>query len=960
MQNRIGGRGLALSAAAGGAVLLVAASTLFAGKDVSHHDHHAMRATGGMSADAQDAAHRAHPADATKQHEHAAMLELLPEAEATHRAVASGPWSARQTWQDGKVPGRAARIVIPAGTEVTVDGDLQQTGLQWLRIDGALDFAPVVKTSLRAETFVVGEKGRLSIGTPDRPISASARLVFAPRQARDRAGDPQDLAGGLISHGVVTMHGASKTPFALAAEDLRQGMNRIRLGMPAKSWAVGDDILIPGVDPMTDQDERLTLKAVEAGGRVIELSRALKFDHAAPIGAAIPVANLTRNVVVMSEKAEPLSARGHIMLMHVQTGHRFDGVQFVDLGRTDARLAHTVPQLGEDGVLIDKTDANTIGRYPLHFHIRSGAKSTVAPHVVANCVVIGGPKHGIVNHGGNVVAEGNVTYNLAGSHFFAENGSEIGTFRNNLAVRSKGSGDIIRARDLVYDFGHGGHGFWSQSGGVRMIGNYAFGHAESAYAIFGYQMVEEGKVIAFDTANTANAAYADPSGQTIISNISFLMDGNTAAGSNNGIDVWNHKLYAPDDERSLIQNSTVWGVKTHAVFLPYTKNVTVRNLRAVNDIEKASSIGVAGNSLTENVIFEGLSLDGFAIGVRMPQRGVNVLKTSRLRNRIDVEMASANLPGRMTQLLDVSLSEPATGHERIALRDLRLPDNASAAMIFEKDEFYLADANGSRRLYFPSQNPSFVAQGDEVPETVRGLTSQQISERYGLAFGGALAPSDAVQFEGSNALSAAVETVPEAKVAVGPSLVAGATELYPLASKQFRKAETSDQVADRWEVMRAAGDAGAESHAAMVYVQRTPPRFIIAPGLVPLEIHPADLRFGYRAMGVVANLVGSKIAVRAFSREYAGSELNVDPDGFVRLEFTVHDMAGNEAPVKLALKVTDKAVQRGDNLDFFQQAAFCGKCGYDTLYDDVRKEFGNVATLAAGAAYRDAAPANMR
>jgi len=152
-------------------------------------------------------------------------------------------------------------------------------------------------------------------------------------------------------------------------------------------------------------------------------------------------------------------------------------------------------------------------------------------------------------------------------------------------------------------------------------------------------------------------------------------------------------------------------------------------------------------------------------------------------------------------------------------------------------------------------------------------------------------------------------------VNVGPALAADTTELYPLASKQFRKATNSDQIADRWEVMRA--EAGSESKAAtMVYVQRTPPRFIIAPGLLPLEIHPADIRFGYRAMGVVANMVGSKIAIRAFSREYAGSELSVDPDGFVRLAFTVHDMAGNEAPVNLALKVTDKAVRRGDNLDF--------------------------------------------
>jgi hypothetical protein len=183
--------------------------------------------------------------------------------------------------------------------------------------------------------------------------------------------------------------------------------------------------------------------------------------------------------------------------------------------------------------------------------------------------------------------------------------------------------------------------------------------------------------------------------------------------------------------------------------------------------------------------------------------------------------------------------------------------------------------------------------------------------------------------------------------------VAGTTELYPMASQQFRKASAGDQIVDRWEVMRAT--AATAASGSIVYVQRTPPRFIIAPGLLPLKIHPADIRYGYRAMGVVANQVGSKIAVRAFSREYTGDELRVDPDGFVRLSFKVDDMAGNETPVSLALKVSETAVRRGNNLDFFQQAAFCGKCGYDTLYDDVRKAFGNQATLAAGEAYRDAA-----
>ena len=81
----------------------------------------------------------------------------------------------------------------------------------------------------------------------------------------------------------------------------------------------------------------------------------------------------------------------------------------------------------------------------------------------AGNVIVDSPKHGLVNHGGHVVAENNVTYAVHGSHFFAENGSEVGAFRDNLAIYSKGSGDKVRARDCVFDFGHGGHGFWARA-----------------------------------------------------------------------------------------------------------------------------------------------------------------------------------------------------------------------------------------------------------------------------------------------------------------------------------------------------------------------------------------------------------------------------------------------------------------------------------------------------------------
>jgi hypothetical protein len=120
-------------------------------------------------------------------------------------------------------------------------------------------------------------------------------------------------------------------------------------------------------------------------------------------------------------------------------------VAFLHLGRTDTRRAHTFPEVDPGGQTTSGADGNTIGRYAVHFHMRSGASAGLPPHVVRNSVVIDSPKFGIVNHGGHLLAEDNVTFQVAGSHFVAENGSEIGAFRRNMAVRSAGSGEQILA-----------------------------------------------------------------------------------------------------------------------------------------------------------------------------------------------------------------------------------------------------------------------------------------------------------------------------------------------------------------------------------------------------------------------------------------------------------------------------------------------------------------------------------
>src|SRR5436189_289363 len=71
----------------------------------------------------------AHPEDAAKEREHVAMFALTPEGEATHRVFQSGDWSSAETWDDPTTvtvveaqPGDGAKILVPPGITLTVDG----------------------------------------------------------------------------------------------------------------------------------------------------------------------------------------------------------------------------------------------------------------------------------------------------------------------------------------------------------------------------------------------------------------------------------------------------------------------------------------------------------------------------------------------------------------------------------------------------------------------------------------------------------------------------------------------------------------------------------------------------------------------------------------------------------------------------------------------------------------------
>ena len=873
-----------------------------------------------------------HPADGGEHGEHRALLELVSVCDATHTAVRSGAWSDAATWDQGQLPDAEARVLIPKDAAVDVDQPLSSEPLDWVRVDGRLSFRPDADTRLTVRTLAVTDDGRLQIGSAAEPIrgDVTAQLVFAPRNQRSYTMDPLDLGGGLLSTGIVEMVGARKTAHGRLSQPVRKGLQVLKLDDAPVGWQVGDRLLIPGTSHLNDEDEERTITAITNRGRAVHLDRPLDYAHPAPAGVPVAIGNLTRNIEIRSLQAEPLSARGHVMVMHAQTGTSIDGAAFLQLGRTDTRYAPTVPEIGADGRAKPGSDVNTIARYPIHFHVLTGGDAGIAPHVVRNSVVIDSPKFGIVNHGGHVVAEDNVTLRIAGAHFVAENGSEVGAFRRNMAVRSSGSDDGLISRRALLDFAHEGFGFWLQAAAVEVTGNWASGHARAGISLFQQKSVfgnrpqtnAHGQVLYVEAKNIADPPPSDGEGRVQVAHLNAYFAGNTIAGAEFGIDLWHHKMNASHSELSVIEDSTIWHCET-GIALMYAKNVALRGSR----ISGPGSYGVYANHITRNLLIDGGAIEGLGIGVHMPQRGRNVVRNMVIdSDHIDLEIGTAALPGREIHIDNVDLRSQ---HYAIAMREWVSSIMGDVAMAYAEDLIQLTDRYGrSRRLFFPLQSPEAVPFPDRGPAALRGLTGSQIAERFGIARGGALAPADATFLTRSNALASSSATSPPItrEEAIDP--------FYP-GSDHFSRILETEPSGD-WALVEKDSE-GAPS--AMVFVDDLPPIFVVMTSLMPLQIHPDDLPHGLQIGGMIADKIGDRVTLTSIEREF--TDLRVEDDGYVRVAFEIKDAAGNQAPVELAVRVTEEAVQRGPNLSYYLQQPHCGTCYDESLYREAAwRSFG--------------------
>ncbi len=569
------------------------------------------------------------------------FLNLVRYSFVTIKTVTSGDWSSGSTWEGGIVPPEGSRVLIESGHTVLVDSDIEQT-IRTIRVDGTLKFSTTANSSLKVDTIIGVMGSEIEMGTAISPIpeGITAKLIiedqgdFVNNNPSDPDYDPSHLGLGLIAHGTTKMYGMERTGYATYNNAL-VGATSVTLDKLPTDWKIGDKIVFAGSSRNAIEDEARVITGL--GGRSVSFKKQLLYDHVLPkhtkegLVLKMHVINLTRNVIIMTQEGsyrtimdgpEPKS-RGHVMFMHTNNVE-LNYVGFYELGRTN-KLQTMVNMARDDEGNITRIAHNPIARYPCHFH-RTGTDGT-SFGIVKGSVVDGSVGWGFVNHRGAAYIDNNVAYDVDGASFVAEVGNEIGTFINNVSIRTLGNnienftGDpgffnADKTEINVNEFGSAGDGFWIHSHTVLLKDNVASGFTGNGFQFWNQSIDGVDRRLDPTKGIVSRADYLEGNG--------FLMKNSYGYGGN--------ILYSPnftistkDDYNTglghQIENLVGWGIKI-GIRRKYNKATIYDNLVLIGDLD--NPIGAAGFNTHSNgkgVVFYKPHVEGFIEGFKLEHNG---------------------------------------------------------------------------------------------------------------------------------------------------------------------------------------------------------------------------------------------------------------------------------------------------------------------------------------------------
>lgn len=793
--------------------------------------------------------------------EHARLMALVPDSAVTHTATRDGAWSDPGIWADGNVPTKRANVAIPAGVTVTIAGNFGTRPISTIRVDGTLRFSTTEDSHLLVETIVVREGGRFEAGSKETPVpnGVKVQVTFADTGPLSSATDPLRLARGLVSMGEVSIVGARTQSHLKLRTAPVKGDTVLQLAHSKVRWRVGDQVVIPGVSATENQDEQRVIEAID--GNAVTLSSPLDYNHQPPLKKLrLSTANLTRNIVFESENPSVTWRRGHVMFMRPEAVH-VEYAAFNGLGRTDKRTPVEDARFDHRGNLVEGTGENQRGRYSVHFH--QGGATGKAAYFGGNAVV-DSPGWGVVNHSSHVNMIGNVVYHVGGSAFVTEAGDEIGNVRNNIAIRSTGSGESLLKRTDRQDFGHAGNGFWFQGAGVKVSGNIASGHANIGFMYFvRAQRDEAGNRVRFLTKNLKNKSLANGKDDIDIRSVPIRhFSNNTAFAVSQGFQTWFHlpKGQSPGVYPSVVDNLTVWNATSRGAQLTYSSGLVFRDSLFVGNMDTPEGAGFKHHPVTENIRYENLRVEGFAVGIDAPVRGHNEIAGGTFRNVVNIRFnMSQDSHGYFLGVDDAPTGQPVRFKElRKHQLQNRTPNNVDFyysqsikhhqnpnALFVPTTMRINAPGYDNRQMFFAQQAADFVpfsqedAEEESIPLEFVGLTNGELKERYGLAIGGHVAPDGSILDENLGVLAGDPQE-PLPQIILRSGLHAEAPENYRLnyqVNGDITHEKTALAIEDGWNTVTRQIDG--QTRTVLIHGDVSPPQFELAKK-TPTSLNPID------------------------------------------------------------------------------------------------------------------------
>jgi hypothetical protein len=407
------------------------------------------------------------------------------------RSAKSGKWSAKETWDLGRVPKAGDQVVIRSGHDVGYDVDSEEV-IRLVQIAGTLEFARDRSTRLESGLITItsseepSEEGfdchaamkdmkgmsessrpSLLVGRPGSPIpaefSATIRLHYLP--GMDRLSCPAIVCCG----GRMEFHGAALPRTWLKIRQTADaGATSLYVDEWAEGWKQGDRIIVTSTHRQREgrgvggdflagaqtEERRITGLSPRdfTGGYALKLDRPLAFSHFAEGNFRAEVANLTRNVVV--ESADPDGVRGHTMY-HKNSAGSIHYAEFRHLGKRDEK-----------------------GRYSIHFHL---AGETMRGSSVIGASIWDSHNRWITIHGTDaLVVRDNVGYKSVGHGYFLESGTEVNNILDHNLAALVLPGKPQKDQEVPFDLNRGA-GFWWANSQNSFTRNVAAECAEYGY-----------------------------------------------------------------------------------------------------------------------------------------------------------------------------------------------------------------------------------------------------------------------------------------------------------------------------------------------------------------------------------------------------------------------------------------------------------------------------------------------